>query len=723
MSTVFILRENVSTFLSVAAGTDEVATLAAYSTIIGNASVDIKLTNSADTADDTGEFGPRISIFLEDLGHVHSKKVSSFSGGPSKTLVALQRLLNAYMKNPTPINPGAIGSDMNPTCLPTGQQDTEEYLVQCIFDKISPPLDIYTINETSSLRCSKDNKEYSKNTTTTGCLNIQVAKDLKSLNPINMIDKLIEYTATEQNFQMGEKVEPVGDCDDTFDGEGKLTSSSRQKKLTIQNDKNTYMIVSLKILYTLDRGKTYDKYLGKITIASSFYINADGEFSNVAPGTQYTLLGFTAHYGGWSGGHYVYYKKIKKDGTDNWVKISDNVISTPMSETDALSMKDGGTIQCKDFLYIKTDKQDAYFAKPIVTKGFVNSTTSLCYANSMNQLLVSMPEFVDYIQKLSSGPPSTPIRVVSYNILSSFLADKMVMTDKKYENNDDRLNAVTNKLQLEIDKKSIICLQEVSSAWKPLIEKFFTDNKYTVNNIENYTQNEKIVTDFQMGVAIAYPTDVYTVVTPYKSEVVGKSLPLPISPTSPQPDEWKWARGKQNKILHIMLKHNTLNKQFAVSTYHMPNEDGRPVIMCIHAALAAHAAQKFADKKGPYILCGDFNTKPTNEGYTLFTTGKTSLTIPDEGVPKWEATIEKLRSAYAVKGSEPMYTCGSLRKSPPPPAPPATIFKNTIDYIFLSDGWKVTEVLPVPTLGATESIPNETEPSDHVMIGATLSLD
>ena len=331
-----------------------------------------------------------------------------------------------------------------------------------------------------------------------------------------------------------------------------------------------------------------------------------------------------------------------------------------------------------------------------------------------------MPEFVDYIQKLPSGSSSAPIRVVSYNVLSSFLADNMAMTDTKYENNDNRLKAVTDKLKPEIDKKSIICLQEVSSAWKPLIQQFFKDNNYTVNDIENYTPVTTGSTKFQMGVAIAYPTDVYTVVTPYKSDNVGKSKKIPsprTPPTPPTPDVWENVRKIENNILHIMLKHTTLNKQFAVSTYHMPSKYKDQPLMIIHAALAANAAESFADKK-PHILCGDFNTMSTDEGYKLLTTGgpPATVTIPDEG-DKWEAKITKLLSAYAVNGAEPTYTCSSLRK------PPATLFQGTIDYIFLSSEWKVTEVLSVPTLGTTDSIPNTTEPSDHVMIGATLSFD
>jgi len=718
MSTVFILREDVTAFL---AATDDAAKLTAYSTIIGNASVDIKLTNSANPADTAGEFGPRISIFLEDLGHVYPKKVSSRgSGVPS--LVELKKLFEAYMKGDKvvisvdPVNNPAFKS--NPP-MGSGQQDSNEYFLKAISNNMDPPFVSYLIKETRYLRCT-DNTDVSNTSQNTSHLDIPVKQEGTPESDINMIDKLIEYTAiSPPGAGIGVKT-TITCTGDTLDVENKLTSATRteQHLITTSTD-NKYILIFLKILFndpTIPGDQI--KYKGKIKIAPNFFLNSKGEF-NLTDGTQYTLLGFTAHYGPWSAkggrtaGHYVYYKKFANTG-NNWVKISDNDISAPMSEADALVMNNDNTIQCKDFLYIKDSEQSTYFTKEKTYNGFQNSTGSLCYMNSMNQLLVSMPEFVDYVQKLSSGPPSAPIRVVTYNILSSFLADKMVMTNPNYEKNDERFKGVTDKLKIEIDKKSIICLQEVSSAWKLLIEKFFTDNKYTINNIENYSPN-KGYPGFQMGVAIAYPTDVYTVVENYKSEVVGMSLELPSRPIVPQPDVWGLARAKQNKILHIMLKHNSSNTEFAVSTYHMPSKAKNQPLMVIHAALAANAAKKYANGK-PYILCGDFNTLPINEGYTLFRTGNTSLTIPDEGDPKWEATIEKLRSAYAENGGEPAYTCSSLMNSKP-------LFQGTIDYIFLSDKWKVTDVLPVPTLGDTESIPNATEPSDHVMIGATLSLN
>jgi len=67
--------------------------------------------------------------------------------------------------------------------------------------------------------------------------------------------------------------------------------------------------------------------------------------------------------------------------------------------------------------------------------------------------------------------------------------------------------------------------------------------------------------------------------------------------------------------------------------------------------------------------------------------------------------------------SEPSYTnyahCGNEPQT----------FVGTIDYIFCSENIGVSSVIPIATFedGKTELCPNETEPSDHLLIGATLT--
>ena len=52
-------------------------------------------------------------------------------------------------------------------------------------------------------------------------------------------------------------------------------------------------------------------------------------------------------------------------------------------------------------------------------------------------------------------------------------------------------------------------------------------------------------------------------------------------------------------------------------------------------------------------------------------------------------------------------------------------FCETLDYIWLSDGWKVEGVKPLGSKASVEDIasyPSRDEPSDHVMIFADLKM-
>jgi len=390
---VFVLRADAQALVD---AKDPSTQKAAFKTMIKNASVD--------------NAGDRISLFLDDLrgGPAPSSRPTTPTAPttPAKpatttSIQALKLLFANYATNLTPIDPGNIGSPTNPSCLKPGQQDTEEYFSKCISGQISPgstPLALYSLVHEDSLQCTIGTKIYSTVSNPISHLNIPLKSPGNPAEPnINMIDKLIEYTAVETGFQFGDIVDKKCD-DDMFDTVGTLTSKNRQRKTAlIIPDKNIYMILCLIILNGISPPHT--KYAGKITIPTSFFINPQGEFARGAGRIEYRLLGFTAHYGGWSGGHYVYYKKINNNPAKNWVCISDRDISAPMDEAVALRMNDHPQSQCKDFLYIKENKYADYFKTPIVTKGFVNSTGSLCYANSMNQLLLSMPEFVDYISK------------------------------------------------------------------------------------------------------------------------------------------------------------------------------------------------------------------------------------------------------------------------------------------------------------------------------------
>lgn len=84
----------------------------------------------------------------------------------------------------------------------------------------------------------------------------------------------------------------------------------------------------------------------------------------------------------------------------------------------------------------------------------------------------------------------------------------------------------------------------------------------------------------------------------------------------------------------------------------------------------------------------------------------------------WTPSLETpLRSAYNTSlGSEPDFTNYAKIASEPP-------FIETLDYIFYSPDWTVESVKPLPHRDSVVGpLPNEEEPSDHILLSASLSL-
>jgi 2',5'-phosphodiesterase len=174
----------------------------------------------------------------------------------------------------------------------------------------------------------------------------------------------------------------------------------------------------------------------------------------------------------------------------------------------------------------------------------------------------------------------------------------------------------------------------------------------------------------------------------------------------------------------------------------------------------------------PYVLAGDFNIKPLDTAYKLLTSGTIDpsdpayptppkhlleLSSPSSNPEAMESTTtttwyprqcESVRSAYAVvvasnpsndehTGTETTTTssssscsCSNGTNEPDftnyskmgdnvddPP------FIDTLDYIFVSHQIHVTDVLSLPHRNDIEGpLPNEQEPSDHLMIAANLDI-
>lgn len=190
---------------------------------------------------------------------------------------------------------------------------------------------------------------------------------------------------------------------------------------------------------------------------------------------------------------------------------------------------------------------------------------------------------------------------------------------------------------------------------------------------------------------------------------------------------WSDVNNRPNEMITIQLEpkssslnsSNSSNQPFYIATYHMPCVYYNPAIMAIHCSLATQQLQRLA-KSSPYIFAGDFNITPNDILYQLLTTGNIIQSNEKDYNPlntnDWKLQFEPMRSCYSVYlGKEPEYTNNTLNKT--------MKFINTLDYIFISSHWNVTNVLNIPSLQSLDiHYPNENEPSDHVMIAAELEL-
>eukprot|EP00240_Pyramimonas_obovata_P003883 CAMPEP_0118938880 /NCGR_PEP_ID=MMETSP1169-20130426/27320_1 /TAXON_ID=36882 /ORGANISM="Pyramimonas obovata, Strain CCMP722" /LENGTH=374 /DNA_ID=CAMNT_0006882977 /DNA_START=262 /DNA_END=1386 /DNA_ORIENTATION=+ len=362
----------------------------------------------------------------------------------------------------------------------------------------------------------------------------------------------------------------------------------------------------------------------------------------------------------------------------------------------------------------------------------------------------------------SSKPESDiapEVRVVTYNVLSSKLARSEQFPSCAPEDlkANVRYKRILTKLEAEVEQGSILCLQEVPMEWAGDLHTFFQQRGF-------HFLVSLYGTPFNgyMGVGIAFPVSKYRAEKmklarlsdfrrdwprPPRPNALQKALKAVSSPAVglwrlgtksvrgllnlPRPDqkvdEWQYSMRRFNSIATVKLQCDATGSVFSVSTYHMPCAFWAPKVMTIHTALCAQFAEREAGGV-PWVLCGDFNIKPSDLQYQLLTEGRmdpnhpqytTGCPVkPDYDNSDWAAELKTpLRSAYKeALGSEPDFTnYAQVREQPP--------FIETLDYVFLSPGWAVAQVLPlVHRDEAGGPFPNASEPSDHVLIGAALTL-
>ena len=355
--------------------------------------------------------------------------------------------------------------------------------------------------------------------------------------------------------------------------------------------------------------------------------------------------------------------------------------------------------------------------------------------------------------RVAGKTATTFLSVHSYNVLAPQFARPLQFTRvfDGYLASSYRLGGVKAKLTRSVEERAVVCLQEVSNEWIEPLQRFFEENNFQwICSISPTTALPGVSRREPMGVAIAVPLDTFSLVSYEVTRVVDTKLyefhspwrsylqrlsasprgalalvDTQSTPSLPGSTEgrmaWNMALQRGNKMVLTRLRSKGVPdaQDVYVGTYHMPCLYQTPPVMVIHAALCAQHIQRTA-AGCPYVLAGDFNIKPSSSMYTLLTTGKMEGTHTDHPIrlscDPWTPRLrEGMGSAYAnVQGAEPSYTnFPGIRQH----------FKETLDYVFYSPtSLAPTQVLPLPSSQESRVLPSSSEPSDHLMIGASFSI-
>ena len=217
--------------------------------------------------------------------------------------------------------------------------------------------------------------------------------------------------------------------------------------------------------------------------------------------------------------------------------------------------------------------------------------------------------------------------------------------------------ATVERLDAEVNKGAVVCLQEVSEDWGGRLLGFFARRGYMFVH-GNY--GNKFSTD-AMGVGVAFPLRSFALVAAELPRVSNtKPWPRPPKPsllqsaldfalaapvgawqgakqrlkrTAPRivtnaasavqsavtrvlscgragpsvpwggdtrADIWQAAKGRSNRAVMVRLRHVDAGAEFVVGTYHMPCAFRTPAMMVIHAALIAQKVTRYVQL---HVMC------------------------------------------------------------------------------------------------------------------------
>ena len=270
----------------------------------------------------------------------------------------------------------------------------------------------------------------------------------------------------------------------------------------------------------------------------------------------------------------------------------------------------------------------------------------------------------------------------------------------------------------------IICLQEVGEAYLPLLSADLAERGYA-------GQFYQKTLGTQEGLATFYRKSEFDCLSVEKisfNEMLADVVEVAGL------DHAVTAGCERDQVfLVIKLKHLRTDRMLTICNVHTIWENfSQPDVTTLQVALALARLVKMADG-GPYIMAGDFNSRPHMPAYALLANGqlaedhKQELTEAASTTADGKSLFELLEefychsspdlaSSYAmVKGEEPSVTSYDDYDGKHPS-------DFCLDYIWYTKDMLEANCVLDTTIKPTSRIPNNVFPSDHLSLKSTFSF-
>ncbi len=329
--------------------------------------------------------------------------------------------------------------------------------------------------------------------------------------------------------------------------------------------------------------------------------------------------------------------------------------------------------------------------------------------------------------------------VVTYNLLSPAYVKPSYFPniEKKYLDDEQRLEKTIKILKKWMENKAVICLQELCEQWRERFEKLFKQNNYNFHSV--------IYSNRKSGVGISYPIELFDTVMVKSDSCFDKKKFDEIkehSNNSQLLEELVNASSSENKFINVVAKIKKTGQNILLSTYHMPCRPLQKYFLVSHIqglkTLLFDISQ--THKCEHVILAGDFNIKTKDPEYNFLV----GLSFPNDNNFESENIkdktsdpefIKELRYVYNKAGQklDPMLELQSshlkLHKVEPVYTNVSTmndggLFIECLDYCLITKSVEVSKCIVEFSIDNpnTSSYPNDQCPSDHQPLITTLLL-